>query len=419
MSKVSKRKLLSLAAFLAVGVAFGTQHFSQAQVGGGLDLSVPPLQVINGSTSVVYQHKYVSGAYGIAWRSAALWGSFWVNNLSLGDVDNDGFRELAAVLNYKTREVRIKGKKVYYYDQKIVVFENGCPDGGLPSWESLPLGESSSVADENTMIADVDNDGNNEIVLVKGRHIEIYDLTAGKLSPVMKGNDYPYPIFSIDAGDADNDGKDEIVLSIFHSGGPIIWKYEKGTGWSSKTAQPIPSEYYQAGFDWLNLDYARVRDADNIVDEFGNKGNEIVGGGNNDRLMIWKYDKQTGDYDLQFVSEDLGGFTQGVDAGDVDADGFNEVVIGSLRTGSAKKRVPGNLCIFTFNGVRYVKADSFPLDLDVSNLGLGDLDYDGRAEIALSCIPDPGLRIFDFIGSAGTGDIRLAYGGDGFGLEIR
>jgi hypothetical protein len=419
MSRIPKRKLLSLAAFLAVGVAFGTLHFSQAQVGGGLDLSVPPLQLINGSAAVVYQHKYVSGAYGIAWRSTdLLWGSFYMNNFSLGDVDNDSDRELAAVLNYKTREQRIKGKKVNYYDQKIVVFEDGCPHGGLPSWESQPLGESTSATDENTMIADVDNDGNNEIVLVKGYHIEVYDLTAGELTLVMKGNDYPYPIFSIDAGDADNDGEDEIVLSIFRTGAPIIWKYENAT-WSSKTAEPIPPEYYQAGFDWLNLDYARVRDADNIVDEFGNKDNEIVGGGNNDRLMIWKYNKTNESYDLQFVSKDLGGFTQGVDAGDIDGDGQNEVVIGSCSTVQGKKKTPGSLCIFTFNGAGYVMADSFPLDCDLGNLGLGDLDGDGRADIALSCIPAPSLRIYDFIGSVGSGSIQLAYGGDGSGLEIR
>ena len=425
MSRISKKRLVGGVAFLAIGMAFIAVHISQAQVQSGLDLSVPPLQVVNIVGPSVYQHKYISGGYGVAWISGDLDGFAGSHN-SIGDIDNDGARELAAVINYKTREERIKGKKVYYYDQKIEVFENGCIDGGLPSWESPPLGESTSAVNKNTLIADVDNDGDNEFVLVKGLssngyHIEIYDLSYGGFSLIKKVGDFPNLIFSIDAGDADNDGKNEIVLSTFNVGAPTILKYDVATGsWTSKTAEPIPLEYYQPGSDWLGLDYARVRDADNVVDALGNRDNEIVGGGNNDRLMIWKYNKLTGDYDLKFVSDDLGGFTQGVDAGDIDADGSNEVVIGSCGAGQGKKRIPGNLCIFVFNGSTYVMADSFPLDFDLGNLGLGDLDNDGRAEIAFSASPSPGLRIYDFIGHVGSGHIQFAYGAEGYsGLEIR
>jgi len=420
VGKISKRRLLSLVVLSAVAVAFFTLHFSQAQVTGSLDLSVPPLQIINSAGYAVYQHKYFSGAYYAAWKSSPLGGSLGPNNFSIGDVDNDGSREIAAVVNYATREERIKGKTVTYFNQKIVAFENGNYSGGLPNWESPPLGESTSVVNCNTAIADVDNDGDFEFALLKGRHIEVYDLTGGGFSLVKKWDDYPYPIFSIDAGDADNDGENEIVLSIFYVGAPIIWKYDNASGnWSSKTAEPIPPEDYGAGFDMLGLDYARVRDADNAIDEYNKKDNEIVGGGNNDRLMVWKYNKDTQAYDLKFVSADLGGFTQGVDAGDINGDGQNEVVVGSCRTGQGRKRTPGNLCIFTFNGASYVMVNSFGLEFDLGDLGLGDLDNDGRAEIAFSAVPPPSLRIYDFIGQVGAGNIQLAYGGEGYGLEIR
>jgi len=420
MRKSSRKNFLGIFALLAIGVGFVALHISQAQVPGGLDLSVPPLQVINLAGYSIYQHKYIAGAYDLVWASADLGGSMGANNISIGDVDNDGARELAAVVNYKTREERIKGKKVYYWDQKIVVFEEGCVDGSLPSWESPFLGESTSVANRDTLIADVDNDGNNEFVLIKGYHIEIYDLSDGGFEPEGKTKDTANLIFSIDAGDADNDGKNEIVLSTFNVGALTILKYDNDSGgWSSKLAESVPPEYWQPGYDMLGLDYARVRDADNAVDGFGQKDNEIVGGGNNDRLMIWKYNKLTGDYDLKFVSEDLGGFTQGVDAGDIDGDGLNEVVIGSCSTGQGKKKTPGSLCIFYCNGVDYVMADSFPLDFDSGNLGLGDLDNDERTEIAFWASPSPALRIYDFIGNVGSGHIQLVYGGDGYGgLEI-
>lgn len=420
MSRISKKRLVGAVVFLAIGMGFVSLYVSQAQVPSGLDLTVPPLQVVNLAGYSIYQHKYISGGYGLVWASADLGGSSGANNISIGDIDNDGARELAAVVNFKTREERIKGKKVYYWDQKIVVFEEGCVDGSLPSWESPFLGESTSVANRDTLITDVDNDGDNEFVLIKGYHIEIYDLTDGGFIPVMIGEEFAHLIFSIDAGDSDNDGKNEIVLSTFNVGAPTILKYDSGSGnWTSKTAEPIPLEYYQPGYDWLGLDYARVRDADNAIDGFGNKDNEIVGGGNNDRLMIWKYNKLTGDYDLKFVSDDLGGFTQGVDAGDIDANGLNEVVIGSCHTGSRKKEIPGKLWIFSFNGLDYIMADSFPLDFDLGNLDLGDLDNDGRTEIAFWATPSPALRIYDFIGNVGSGYIQFAYGGDGYGgLEI-
>jgi hypothetical protein len=225
--------------------------------------------------------------------------------------------------------------------------------------------------------------------------------------------------FSIDAGDADNDEKNEIVLSTFNVGAPTILKYDDASDtWSSTTAQPIPPEYYGEGFSWLGLDYARVRDADNLQDDYGNKDKEIVGGGNNDRLMIWKFNKGTGEYDLKFVSADLGGFTQGVDSGDIDGDQQNEVVIGSCSTGQGKKRIPARLSVFIFNGTSYILKNSCDLvNFDPGDLGLGDLDNDMRAEIAFWGFG--GLRIYDFMGQVGSGNIQLAYSADGAGLEIR
>jgi hypothetical protein len=68
-----------------------------------------------------------------------------------------------------------------------------------------------------------------------------------------------------------------------------------------------------------NINYAKVRNADS--DDL----NEIVGGGSPRILLgekggvlaIWKYDGY-GSYFNVFLGEDLGGFIQGVDVGDVD-----------------------------------------------------------------------------------------------------
>ena len=121
----------------------------------------------------------------------------------------------------------------------------------------------------------------------------------------------------MDVGDADNDGLNEIVLAAFDTNSAVILESLGSDIWGDeKMSEPTPEN--------VAIDYAKVRNADNIP------GNEIVAGGNNNRLMIWKYNNMTeeGEYDLVFITEeDLGGFTQGVNAGDIDDDGLNEVII--------------------------------------------------------------------------------------------
>jgi hypothetical protein len=121
----------------------------------------------------------------------------------------------------------------------------------------------------------------------------------------------------VDVGDADNDGLNEIVLAAFDTNSAVILESLGSDIWGDeKMSEPTPEN--------VAIDYAKVRNADNIP------GNEIVAGGNNNRLMIWKYNNMTeeGEYDLVFITEeDLGGFTQGVNAGDIDDDGLNEVII--------------------------------------------------------------------------------------------
>jgi hypothetical protein len=121
----------------------------------------------------------------------------------------------------------------------------------------------------------------------------------------------------VDVGDADNDGLNEIVLAAFDTNSAVILESLGSDIWGDeKMSEPTPEN--------VAIDYAKVRNADNIP------GNEIVAGGNNNRLMIWKYNNMTeeGEYDLVFITEeDLGGFTQGVNAGDIDDDGLNEAII--------------------------------------------------------------------------------------------
>jgi hypothetical protein len=360
----------------------------------------------------VFQFKYIAtlDKYQETWASGIIEGSIY-RSVSQGDIDNDGFQEIVAVESYVSRrETSGKGNKkvtTIYYNPRILIYENGCPGLGELSWFPIYLGESTGRV-YDTIIADVDNDGSpvnpdNELVILRGEHIEIYDLSEDGFNPVMMGEDYPSHIFTIDVGDADNDGDNEIVLSIFDVGAPIILDYDPITKtWDPKTAEPIPVEYYGSRMDFLGLDYAKVRDCDNVEDDAGVLDNEIVGSGNNGRFMIWKYNPGSSEYEyeLRFVSGYLGGFTEGIDVGDLNGDALNEVIVGVSF---------GSLYVFSYSPETgdYYENNSVSISSGIMGLETRDLDNDGRDEIALSA---GGLNIFDFIGTnLETGFLEQTY----------
>ena len=366
----------------------------------------PYLQIVASGTSAistskgkVFQFKHTAQGYKDTWASNYHGTS---SATSIGDADNDGQKEIITTVNYKEG----KGKNAIY-SQKILIYEDGSV--GDPAWKSEDIGYSSL---RDLVIADVDNDphGYNEIVLLKDKHIEIYRIVfnensgAYDLEFIWRCDEYDYTIFKISAGDADNDDQNEIVLAMFDVGAPIIWK-KVGETWTSKTAELIPSEYWNPNLSrpFLGIDVAKVRDADN--DGF----NEIIAGGNNNRLMIWKYNYLgNGEYDKVFIGEDLGGFTPGVGAGDVDGNGYNEVIIG------AQIDYP-NAAIFVYeydpNSNTYVIIDS-ALCITFGAVACADLDGDLIDEMVLS---SQGVKVFEYINHELVETFNCAYGSS---LEI-
>jgi len=354
-----------------------------------LGINEGTLQIVTTSHSKVYQYKYVEseGRYHDTWASNEI-GSVG-RATSVGDADNDGLKEIITIVNYLVGEAGKGRNKKKIYDQKIIIFEDGCQDGN-PDWESPYLGEYTSTV-KDLIIADVDDDNENEIVILKGRHIEIFKITQIDGSYIFGreydniSTEYENIIYTIDVGDADNDGKNEIVLAMFYTGAPIILNYENGV-WEEITAEPI--DVHNPILDFLGIDVAKVKDADNLKDEYGLLDNEIIAGGNNNRLMIWKYDKTSDVYKSEFISDDLGGFTQGVDAGDIDGDGKNEIAI-------ASSYYNDTLYIYKYEDNSYQLKTWILRDGSDIGLEVGDIDNDGRAEIVSST---KGITVFDFIG---------------------
>lgn len=363
------------------------------------DLSIDHsgLQIVTKFEKQVFLYKHGSAnAYGIEYFDS------WSSNeqdvythprpTSIGDVDSDGKKEIVSIVNYIVRQEKTgKGRNkttITYWRHEILIYEDGS-DGSPASVIQIP-GDESPGQVKDAIIANIDLDPRNELVLLKGKHIEIYEISTGGNGYILNPNhieifpEYEYITFTIDAGDTDNDGNDEIILAMFGTNAPIIWDFNDLGEWKEHIAEPIPSEYLPKKIDFMAIDVARARDVDN------DGGNEIIAGGNNNRLMIWKYNyipNNGYDYDFVWASEDLGGFTQGVDAGDLDGGGDIEIAV-------AASFYNDTLYIFKYTGEnKYQIVNSIARDGADVGLSVVDLDGDGKDEIVSST---QGITVYEF-----------------------
>jgi hypothetical protein len=409
MSKIDRPRLLVVMPFLIVLFIVVAWHLSYAQS----PLQIRDVQVLNTNGNCVCQHVFDpdTQTYMLAWQSAPVEGSCSVR---IGDIDNDGDKEIVASVLYQTRTETVKtGKKPItqmWSSFRIEVFENGTGYGGGPSWYYDIPGEVLSALPNDSFIADLDGDSlpgypDNELILIRSTELDVFHFPGECTIPIQEHLcSYPSFLFSLEVGDADNDGQNELVVVPGYCSSFRIWKHLPDHTWEQKIADPVPSG---------NVCYMRVRNVDNLP------GNEIIAIGDR-QLVVWKYDGNN--YRLSSSSADISGTTAyGIDSGDLDGDGFNEVVINVWGT----KKSPARVVVFVYEDSDWVLENSYNSYYnDQRDLLLGDLDGDGRPEVALNNGGDPaGLKVLKFIGtSLEGGTFQEVYMAPGYGygkIEIR
>jgi hypothetical protein len=282
--------------------------------------------------------------------------------MAIGDVTNDGDNEIAAtwyttVYKYIDFRYRIIGLNPY-----IFFFNGGSAD---------------------CLIGDCNNDGENELILSGGllwRQGRVAEITVFKwngkyLKRVSEWNDPDVDgyVYMSGLGDVDNDSENEIVCAYGNKIMILDWDAQNNKFISTKIQRPYPLTDTPFGV---------------VCKDCDNDGKiEILLSYYNPRITIFKWDG-TG-YPIQFDITWPEGepVIEGIDVGDTDNDGLNEVVVGA-----------GETHIFQWNGSTYLEESVLPTFGWMAVVCIGDCDNDGKNEInAGNVVVESGQQFTEWI----------------------
>jgi len=282
--------------------------------------------------------------------------------MAIGDVTNDGENEIGAtwystVYKYTASTYRIIGLNPYIFWNK----------GGNP----------------DCLIGDCDNDGKNELILSGGpyrRNSPVGEITIFKwnglyLQRIAEWNDPDRDgyVYMAGLGDVDDDGENEIVCAYENKVMVLDWDAQTKEFVPTKIQRPVPLTDTPFGV------VCKDCDNDGIA--------EILLSYYDPRITIFKWNG-TG-YSVQFDITWPEGepVIEGIDVGDTDDDGFNEVVVGS-----------GETHILQWNGMTYVEEAVLPTFGWMAVVCIGDCDNDGKNEINTgNVVIDPGQQYTEWV----------------------
>lgn len=266
--------------------------------------------------------------------------------MAIGDVTNDGDNEIAAT--WYTTIYKYFGFRYWIIGLNPYIFFN---NGGSA----------------DCLIGDCDNDGNNELILSGGglgrnpspvAEITVFRWNGLYLERVSEYNDPNEEgyVYMAGLGDVDTDGENEIVCAYEGKVVVLNWNAQTNTFIPTVIQRPSPLDDYPFG--------AVCKDCDNDGEA------EILLSYYDPRITIFKWNGSG--YEVQFdrTWSDGEPAIEGIDVGDTDDDGFNEVVAGV-----------GQTYVMQWNGETYIEEAVLPTFGWMAVVCVGDCDNDGKNEI--------------------------------------
>ena len=395
--------------------------FTAFVLSGLMGLQATTDQSINywdSQTNVPTEVDSITGnEYGIQWQkdygTLWWWSARYEGPQPVGDADNDGSNEL--LIGGRDPFMRVMKwdaqQQTYYEQQKIVDPVFGI---GYGIWINLfqdyfrvpqPFGSATGFS-----IADIDNDGLNEIGVAWGHHFSAFKWNGNRyqllgryiVADVREGEDGT--TLDCVVGDYDNDGQNEVIVTGGYDGVPeLVAIYWDGSQFVEETSWD-PSRDRSIYFPWIAdvdedgqneiivgpgnqlvvLDWDGTQLIPTILNEFeshvfGTVSKDSDGDGKPEihvtfydatfAVYEWKNDGYTEKYYIEWDGE--WGTIEAIDVGDVDGDGTEEVCVGT-----------NYIHILSWNGETY--EEEYVITETYGFLAVtcvGDFDNDGLLEI--------------------------------------
>jgi hypothetical protein len=269
-----------------------------------------------------------------------------VNSVAIGDANNDGQRDVVIGMNQNTNETRI-------YENKT---------GG---WIETNISHTPSSV-QSVAIGDANNDGKNDVA------VAIFGASGGNLTRIYENKSgawietnisyVPQSVNSIAIGDANNDGKNDVVIGMGSTSNDFrMYTNTSGTWVETNISDPG------------NVIYSIV-----IGDANNDGKNEVVIGlysTNNETRM---YTNTSGTW-VETNIGDVDNTVYSVAIGDANRDGQNEVVIGKINS------TPNQYNVRMYKNQSGAWAEtniSDPPNI-VRSVAIGDANKDGQNEVVI------------------------------------
>ncbi|MEA2053579.1 MAG: FG-GAP-like repeat-containing protein [Candidatus Thermoplasmatota archaeon] len=295
--------------------------------------------------------------YGKLWW----WSARYEGPQPVGDADNDGKNEL--LIGGRDPFMRVmkwdESKQTYYEQQKIIdpVFGIG--------YSILGFGSATGFS-----IADIDNDGMNEIGVAWGRHFSAFKWDGSRYEKigmyvVTKNRGWETTLDCI-VGDCDNDGRNEVVVTGGYN--TLNTPEVLVLSWDEKEFIK-KSEWSASGYSLSDIYFPWIADVDN-----DGENELIIGPGNSLVVLNWDGEK--------FVPTTLKTYDRhtqvfGCVAKDSNGNGIPDI---HVTFGSP------DLEIWEWNGSGYgIKYNHTWAgeDATIEAIDIGDVDYDGVPEVCV------------------------------------
>jgi len=339
-------------------------------------------ETFNGGNKVkLAENASSNGSFIVQWEKSYgklwWWSARYEGPQPVGDADNDGKNEL--LIGGRDPFMRVmkydESKGTYYEAAKLIdpVFGIGY---GIwvkigDNWHRLPQPFGSATG---FGIADIDNDGKNEIGVAWGRHFSAFKWDGNRYKLmgryIVIGKDEWGTTLDCIIGDYDNDGENEVIVTGGYENEASLIAIKWNGNEFVKEAEWGHDSIY---FPW-------IADVDN------DGKNEVIVGHGRDLVVL----KWNGNEFVSHVIDEFDYQVFGCVAKDSNGDGINEIHV----TFWAPR-----LCIYRWNGSDYEKIFDETWngeEATIEAIDVGDVDNDGKAEI---CVGTDKVHILEWNGS--------------------